>query len=41
VNSEIIRRRWAAGVDRDERLAETADAWHLALYNKGFEDVPL
>jgi len=25
----------------DERLAETADAWHLALIEKGFSEIEL
>jgi hypothetical protein len=35
----LHRARW--GVDREERLAETADAWHLALLKKGFSEIPL
>jgi hypothetical protein len=35
MRSELFR-----GV-RDERLAETADSWHLALIEKGFSEVPL
>jgi hypothetical protein len=27
------------GIDCDERLAETADSWHLALLEKGFKEV--
>jgi hypothetical protein len=29
------------GVDREERRTETADAWHLALLQKGFSEIPL
>jgi hypothetical protein len=28
------------GLDREERCAEAADSWHLALVEKGFSEVP-
>jgi hypothetical protein len=34
MRSELFR-----GVDRDERCAETADAWRLLLLAKGFGEV--
>ena len=40
-DDDVMRTQLFRGVDRDERLAETADAWHLALVEKGFADVPL
>jgi hypothetical protein len=33
---DVMRSQLFRGVDRDERLAETADSWHLALLQKGF-----
>jgi hypothetical protein len=38
---DVMRTELFRGVDRDERLAETADSWHLALLEKGFSEVPL
>jgi hypothetical protein len=36
-----MRSQLFRGVDRDERLAEAADAWHLALIQKGFLEVEI
>ena len=36
--NDVMRTQLFRGVDRDERLAETADAWHLALLDKGFTE---
>jgi hypothetical protein len=38
---DVMRSQLFRGVDRDERLAEAADAWHLALLQKGFSEIPL
>jgi len=38
---DLMRSELFRGVDRDERLAETADSWHLALIEKGFAEIPL
>jgi hypothetical protein len=38
---DVMRSELFRGVDRDERLAETADSWHLALLEKGFAEIPL
>ena len=38
---DVMRSQLFRGVDRDERLAETADSWHLALLEKGFSEIPL
>jgi hypothetical protein len=35
---DVMRTELFRGVDRDERLAEVADAWHLALLEKGFTE---
>jgi hypothetical protein len=35
MRSELFR-----GLDRDERLAETADSWHLALLERGLWNTP-
>ena len=32
----MMRTELFRGLGRDERLAEVADAWHLALLEKGF-----
>jgi hypothetical protein len=36
-----MRTQLFRGVDRNERLAEVADAPHLALLEKGFSEIPL
>ena len=36
---DVMRSELFRGVDRDERLAEAADAWHSALMQKGFREV--
>lgn len=33
---DVLRTQSFRGLDRDERLAEAADSWHLALLEKGF-----
>jgi hypothetical protein len=33
---DVMRTQLFRGLDRDERLAEAADSWHLALLEKGF-----
>jgi hypothetical protein len=38
---DLMRSELFRGVDRDERLAETADSWHLALIEKGSSENPL
>ena len=38
---DVMRTALFRGVDRDERLAEAADSWHLALLAKGFSELPL
>jgi hypothetical protein len=38
---DLMRSELFRGVDRDERCAEAADAWRLALVNKGFSEIPL
>jgi hypothetical protein len=38
---DLMRSELFRGLDRDERLAETADSWHLALLEKGFSEIPL
>ena len=38
---DVMRTELFHGVDRDERVAETADAWRLRLLQKGFLDVRL
>jgi hypothetical protein len=38
---DVMRTQLFRGVDRDERLAEMADGWHLALLEKGFSEIPL
>ena len=37
----LMRSQLFRGVDCDERLAEAADSWHLALLEKGFSEIPL
>jgi hypothetical protein len=36
-----MRSQLFRGVDCEERCAEAADSWHLALLEKGFSEVPL
>jgi hypothetical protein len=36
---DVMRTELFRGIDRGERLAETADAWHSALMQKGFREV--
>ena len=36
---DLMRSELFRGVDRDERLAEAADSWHLALLEKGFAEI--
>jgi hypothetical protein len=38
---DVMRTELFREVDRDERLAEAADAWQLALLQKGFSEIPL
>jgi hypothetical protein len=38
---DVMRWQLFRGVDRDERLAEAANAWRLALVQKGFVEQPL
>jgi hypothetical protein len=38
---DVMRWQLFRGLDRDERLAETADAWRLAHLHKGFSEIPL
>ena len=38
---KLMRSELFRSADRDERIAETADALRLALLEKGFEDNPL
>jgi hypothetical protein len=35
---DVMRTELFRGVDRDERVAEAADAWRLALLQKGFTE---
>jgi len=37
---DLMRSRLFRGVDRNERRPEGADAWHLALLEKGFSEIP-
>jgi hypothetical protein len=37
-DDDVHRSELFRGVDREERVAERADAWHLALIQKGFVD---
>ena len=36
LRDDVMRSELFRDVDRDERLAERADAWRLALLEKGF-----
>jgi hypothetical protein len=36
---DVMRSQLFRGVDRDDRLAEAADAWHLALLQEGFSEI--
>jgi hypothetical protein len=38
---DLMRSHPFRGVDHEERCAETADAWCLALLEKGFTEIPL
>jgi hypothetical protein len=38
-NSDVMRSELFRGVDREERVAEAADAWRLLLLEKGFTEV--
>ena len=38
---DVMRSELFRGVDRDERLAATADTWRLALLERDFSEVPL
>ena len=38
-DGDLMRSQLFRGVDRDERVAEMADAWRMRLVHKGFEDV--
>jgi hypothetical protein len=38
---DVMRSQLFRGIDRDERLTETADSWRLALVAKGFCEIPL
>ena len=40
-NDDVMRSQLFRGVDQHERCAETADAWHLALIQRGFVEKPL
>jgi len=38
---DLMRSQLFRSVDRDDQCAEAADAWHLALIQKGFRDVAI
>jgi hypothetical protein len=38
-DNDVMRSELFRGVDREERLAEAADAWRLLLLAKGFTEV--
>jgi hypothetical protein len=38
---DVMRSQLFRGPDADDRCAEAADSWHLALLEKGFIEQPL
>ena len=38
-DDDVMRSELFRGVDREERLAETADSWRLRLLEKGFTEI--
>jgi hypothetical protein len=38
-NGDVMRSELFRGIDREERVAEAADAWRVLLLAKGFTEV--